>query len=248
MNRKCFVPSISVVLALALCGTAASAQSADKPRPSTTDNPTQTFYLTNISETREVTEVLTAMRNMMDPTARVFLVPSMNAIVVNAPRNQIELAQKLISDLDRPRRSYRLTYTLTESDAGKRIGVQHFTMIVVSGERTTMKQGSRVPVATGSYDAGKSGAQTQFTYLDIGLNFDATLNESVNGVNLRTKAEQSSIAEGSPNGFGQDPVVRQTVLEGTGILTPGKPLVLGSLDIPGSTRHQDVEVVMEVVK
>jgi hypothetical protein len=28
---------------------------------------------------------------------------------------------------------------------------------------------------------------------------------------------------------------------------PGKPLVLGSMDIPGSTRHLDVEVVMEVV-
>jgi hypothetical protein len=27
----------------------------------------------------------------------------------------------------------------------------------------------------------------------------------------------------------------------------GKPLVLGSIDIPGSTRHLDVEVVMEQV-
>jgi hypothetical protein len=45
----------------------------------------------------------------------------------------------------------------------------------------------------------------------------------------------------------QEPVVRQTVLEGTSFLTPGKPLVLGSLDIPGSARHLDVEVVMEQV-
>jgi hypothetical protein len=30
-------------------------------------------------------------------------------------------------------------------------------------------------------------------------------------------------------------------------LALGKPLVLGSLDIPSSTRHMDVEVVMEQV-
>ncbi len=45
----------------------------------------------------------------------------------------------------------------------------------------------------------------------------------------------------------QDPVVRQTSVEGTAFLTAGKPVVLGSLDIPGSTRHLDVDVMMEVV-
>jgi hypothetical protein len=43
----------------------------------------------------------------------------------------------------------------------------------------------------------------------------------------------------------QDPIVRQTALEGTSFLTPGKPVILGSLDIPGSTRHLDVDVMME---
>jgi hypothetical protein len=31
----------------------------------------------------------------------------------------------------------------------------------------------------------------------------------------------------------QDPIVRQTVLEGTSFLTLGTPLMLGSVDIPG---------------
>ncbi len=39
--------------------------------------------------------------------------------------------------------------------------------------------------------------------------------------------------------------IRQSVLEGTSFLTTGKPLVLGSFDIPGSTRHTEVTVVME---
>ena len=86
------------------------------------------------------------------------------------------------------------------------------------------------------------------TYIDVGLNFDATLDEFANGVRLRTKVDQSSVAEERSGVGPQDPVVRQTSLEGTSFLTPGKPLVLGSLDIPGSTRHQEVEVVMEAVR
>jgi hypothetical protein len=34
-------------------------------------------------------------------------------------------------------------------------------------------------------------------------------------------------------------------LKGESLLAPGKPLMLGSVDIPGSTSHLDVEVVME---
>jgi hypothetical protein len=134
-------------------------------------------------------------------------------------------------------------------DGGKRVGAQHFSMVVVTGQRTLLKQGTKVPIATGSYTTGAStGEQTQFTYLDVGMNFDATLDEFVNGVRLRTKVEQLSMAE-EKSGMGpQDPVIRQTSLEGTSFLTPGKPLVLGAVDIPGSTRHLDVEVVMDLVR
>ena len=120
---------------------------------------------------------------------------------------------------------------------------------MAAGQRTTLKQGSKVPVATGSYSAtgSNTGAQTQFTYIDVGMNFDVTLDELANGARLRSKVEQLSIAE-QTSGLGlQDPIIRQSTLEGTSFLTLGKPLVLGSIDIPGSTRHLDVEVVMEQV-
>jgi len=38
------------------------------------------------------------------------------------------------------------------------------------------------------------------------------------------------------------------VIEGTSFLTLNKPLILGSVDILGSTRHIDIEVVMEQVQ
>jgi hypothetical protein len=42
-----------------------------------------------------------------------------------------------------------------------------------------------------------------------------------------------------------DPIVRQSVLEGTSMLSVGKPLVLGSLDIPDSTRRLEIEAEVE---
>lgn len=238
---------LGTTLALVLSGPIASAQTA----PAET-NPSQlsvqTFNLTNVSQSNDAVDLTTALRNLLDPHDKIYLVLSENAIVVQGTPDQLLLARKLLNDLDRPKRTYRLTYTIAETDDGKRVGIQHFAMIVVTGQRTTLKQGSKVPVVTGTYNPGSSSAQTQMTYLDIGMNFDATLDEFANGVRLRSKVEQSSIAEEKSSMGAQDPIVRQTVLEGTSFLAPGKPLMLGSVDVPGSTRHLDVEVVMDLVK
>jgi len=220
----------------------------DAPAPPAKPQTTRTFYLKNGNDVNEANEIQTALRNMLDPSDRIYYVPSHNAIVLRATPEQMVLAPQLLSDLDRPRKSYRLTYTITETDQGKRIGTEHFDLIVVSGVRTTLKNGSKIPILTGSYDAGAKEEQTQFTYLDIGLNLDVTVDEAVDGVRLRTKIERSSIAE-EPSVVGkEDPIVRQTVLEGASILMPGKPVILGSLDVAGTTRHLDVDVLMEPVK
>jgi type II secretory pathway component GspD/PulD (secretin) len=210
--------------------------------------PFQTFYLTNANFASDGNEIVVAVRNLLPPDVKTYLVPNQNAIMVRATADELALAQRIISELDRSKKAYRLTFTIAETDGGKRVGVQHFAMVVVAGQRTTLKQGSKVPVATtSSGGTGSTGAETQFTYVDVGMNFDVTLDEVVNGARLRSKVEQLGIAE-QTSGVGlQDPIIRQSVLEGTSFLTLGKPLVLGSIDIPGSTRHLDLEVVMEQV-
>lgn len=217
------------------------------------DLATETFYLKNASQQADANEVVTALRNILSPESKIFLVASDNAIVVRTTPELIQQAQAILNDLDLPKKTYRLTYTVTEIDGGKRVGTQHFAMVLVSGQDTVLKQGSRVPIATGSYNAtatagpspSPAGIQTQYTYLDIGMNFDATLSATGNGAMLRSSVEQSSIAEERSGVGAQDPIVRQTSLRGVFFLTPAKPLVIGSLDIPGSTRHLDIEVVME---
>ena len=254
---------LGVLVGLALIGPGALGQTAGASSPEkegaaskqesagarVDTRPFETIYLKNVTQTTEANEIVTAVRNLVDPSVRIYLVPNQNAMVIRATPDQMAMAQKVVSDLDRPKSTYRLTYTITEIDGAKRVGSQRFAMIATEGQRTVMKQGSKVPIATGSYKAGgTTDTQTQFTYLDIGMNFDATLDQTANGAKLRTKVEQLSIAEENSGVGPQDPIVRQATLEGTTYLTLGKPQVLGSLDIPGSTRHLDVEVVMEPVR
>jgi type II secretory pathway component GspD/PulD (secretin) len=205
----------------------------------------QTFYLANVGSQQDANEVLVALRNILDPRVKMILVQ--RAILIEAPPEQLQIASKVIHDLDRPKKSYRLTYTVTELDSGKRVGTQHFSMIVVPGQRTVMKQGNKVPIVTGEYKPGNSETQTQVTYIDVGMNFDATLDEIAGGATLKSKIEQLGVGE-ERSGLGpQDPVVRQTALEGTSLLTLGKPQIVGSVDIPGSTRRLDIEVMAEQV-
>jgi type II secretory pathway component GspD/PulD (secretin) len=265
-SRKFACGILGVFLALVLIGPDARGQTGESAATEKTEKgstvsrqevtasgrvdsrPFQTFYLTNVSSQNDATEILVALRNLLPPDVKTYLAPNQNAITMRATPDQLALAQKIISDLDRAKKTYRLTFTTVETEGSKRIGVQHFAMIVAAGQRTVLKEGSKVPVATGSYSAtGNTGAQTQITYIDVGMNFDVTLEELANGARLRSKVEQLSIAE-QTSGVGlQDPIIRQSSLEGTSFLILGKPLVLGSIDIPGSTRHLNVEVVMEQV-
>lgn len=149
-------------------------------------------------------------------------------------------------------KTYRLTYTITHLDGAKQVGVQHFALTVIPDNREVLlRLGSRVPIATGAYS--KEGTnpvlgQTQFEYIDVGLNISARLREFSTGVLVFSKVENSSLAD-EPSGVGAtDPVIRQGMLQNTASLTLGKPVMLGSLDMPASSMHMDIEVVIELVK
>ena len=230
------IPWAQTAPAAAISGSEATAA---KPASEVT---VRTFYLKNVTQTSDANELYTSLRNMLDSHVKTFLVPSQSAIIIQGPPEQLLLAQKLVNDLDRPRKTYRLTYTVTEMDGKKPISAQHFAMVVASGQRTTLRQNSKVPIATGP--SGSSGVQTQFSYMDVGMNFEVTLDESVNGARLRSNVDQTAVAAEKSDVL-QQPVIRHFSLEGASFLTPRKPLMLGSIDILGSTRRVDVEVMME---
>ena len=206
----------------------------------------KTFYLSNLTRQQDAEEIQTDLRNML-PAAKLYYVPSQSAISIRGSAEDIALAQKILADLDRTRKIYRLTYTITETDGGQPSGKQHVTLLVASGGKTDVKQGSKVPIVTGVYPQGEQPQHSDVQYQDVGLEIEATVDSYADGVRLRTRIAQSSVADEKSSIGVQDPVFHQTTLDGTAALVPGKPLILGSLDIPGTNRHQQVEVVSEAI-
>jgi hypothetical protein len=160
-------------------------------------------------------------------------------------------------DAVKPVHGYRVTYTLTTSDAGKRVSLEHFAMTVntatgmgqdgrSSSGRGTVKIGQKIPVATGSYSDAKNNAETQFTYLDVGINIAATVTESASGLLIASKVEMSSVAPEPVTISGvSEPLIRQVVVENSSTVTAGKAVRVGSLDMPDTQRHLDIEVSVE---
>lgn len=205
----------------------------------------RTLYLHHMTQINEANEVFTAIRQLLPPHAKSIFVPSQMAIEICGTPENIASAERIVKDLDRPKKAYRVSYTVTEMDGAKRLSSQHFSLIVAPGQNSTLKQGSRVPIVTGSFNDKSATQQNAISYVDVGMNFDAALDETAEGIRLRTSAEQSSIAEERSGVGPQDPVVRQASFKGTSFLTPGKPLKLGTFDYPDSTRHLELEVTME---
>jgi hypothetical protein len=179
------------------------------------------------------------------------LLLSINTVVL-AQDAKTEAAQSDSSKAYAP--TYRLTYTLTEMDGQKRLGLQRFSMVVTPTDRGTLKVGSKIPLVTGSYNSGAANTQTQFTYIDVGVNIDARIDPFTNGMRLTTKVERLSVADSASEHIIQpvemihEPVVRQASIQNTALLQLGRSVMLGSLDTPGGTQHVDVEVLMEMVE
>lgn len=204
----------------------------------------ETIFLTNVAQQNDLNDIQTDLRNVF-PYAKIYGVQSQNAITLEGKAEDLEVAKKLVADLDRPRPLYRLTYTITDLDNGKRTGSQTYVVLAVLGQRTVFKQGSRVPIVVGTVDNQPQNTEVQ--YQDVGLSIDATVNGSPDALTLRTKIEQSSLAADKSPSAAQDPAIHQTVVEESAQLAPGKLLVLGSLDIPGTTQSQQIVVTAEPV-
>jgi type II secretory pathway component GspD/PulD (secretin) len=217
-----------------------------RPAPPAAPETVQTIFLSNVTGQNDLNDISTDLRNVL-PKAKIFPVQLQNAITLRATEEDLATAQKLVTALDVPRKLYRLTYTISDFDAGKRTGSQHFVILAVAGERTIFKQGSRVPIVIGTVEKQTTAQSSEIQYQDVGLSIEVTVSGSPENLMLRSKIEQSSLGGEKSAVVAPDPVVRQSVLQASTELTQGKPLIIGSLDLPGTTRHQEIEVVAELV-
>lgn len=214
----------------------------------------QTFYITNQTQRDELTDIQTDLRNML-PKSRLYAIQSQNVISMRGTPEDVQLAQKMISDLDQPRKIYRLNFTLTDIVNGNRAVSQHFSLVAAAGMKVLLRQRNKVPVFTGvnraenkSQDPPVQCVGAQVEYQDVGLLIEATADEIQNGLRLKSKVSQSSLADDKSGPGTQNPIIRETELEGISSLVLGKPLVLGSLEMPSGERKMEIEVVAELVR
>jgi len=137
---------------------------------------------------------------------------------------------------------YRLTYTFRELDGSKRIGTQQYAVVSDADTGwTTLKLGTKVPIAVAEYRENSSPeAPTPMSYIDIGMNFQYRLRQFANGIELRSHIVQSAIDTQQPNP--KNPVIRQSDLENTVLLQENKPVIIGTVDLPGTTHVLEIQV------
>lgn len=243
LRRCAYHLLVSTSLALALAPVATAQNPTPETRPAEI---TQTIFLVHATG-HDISYIETDLRYML-PKSHVYGVDSQNAITVKGTQEEIAEAQRIVSTLDRPRHVYRLTYTITGTDSGKEPTTQRVSLIVLPGSKTVLKQGTRVPIATGTTKTETNASDTQVQYVDLGLNIDSSVEGSPDDLRLQTHIEQSGIVQEQTVMGVQDPVIRQTNLESNVLLTQGKPLAIGSLDLPGSNGHEEVTVVAEMLR
>jgi general secretion pathway protein D len=215
------------------------------------DNVMTTFYLRNASTASELQEVVGTLKGILD-ISRIQVNPTHSAITLRGTPDQLVLAQKLVSDLDKPKAevvidiavleisrdrlrtlgtSVPTTYSIAPPSSLTVRSISHLTskdfalgipgasvtalmsdsntkvlqnpeIRVLDQQKATLKIGDRVPIATGSFSSGGgvSGGgisplvNTQFQYLDVGVNIDITPQiHSNREVTLKLVLEVSSV-------------------------------------------------------
>lgn len=231
----------AAIIAVFLPASALVAQSAPAQAPGKPENEIiRTIYLHNAAGRNDLNDVQTALRSMLRRSF-VYGDQSQNAIEFRGTPEDFETAQKIVADLDKPRKTYRLSYTVTSSEDGKRSGSQSFVLLARLGDSSNLNISSRLPYVIPKQSASTS-VPAEMQYFDVGLRIRATLQGSPGSLVLQSTIDQSSVTQPQPGSGIERPADHKTYLDETTVLTEGKPIQLGSLDVPGSHVHEQVEV------
>src|SRR2546426_8979936 len=134
-----------------------------------------------------------------------------------------------------------LTANAVLTDSNTKI-IQNPEVRSVDGQTAKLRIGDRIPIATGSFSSGIGGVaggvaggisplvNTQYTYLDVGVNIDLTPRVHPNrDVSLKLKVEVSSHTGDQSIGGITQPIISQRVIEDDIRLKEGEVNIVGGL-------------------
>ena len=272
----------------------------------------KTFYLTNAASQTEFQDIANTLRTILDIT-RVQPIAAENALIVRGTPDQVALAEKIVSDLDKSRAEVVVDVAILQVSREKirdigftpplangPIGVQlttpgqtatttptpnangtttpatstngltlnsfrnlnatNFSVSVPQaqlnlllsdsntkllqnpeirasdGQKASLKIGSRIPIATGSFQPGIGGVginplvNTQFQYLDVGVNIDIQPTVHLNGdVTLKVTMDISAETNTVSIGGIEQPVISQRKIDHQIRLREGEVNMLGGI-------------------
>ena len=129
--------------------------------------------------------------------------------------------------------SANLSLVMSNSDTKL---IQNPQVRALDGQKASLKIGDRVPVATGSFQPGIGGVginplvNTQFQYLDVGVNIDITPHVHSNGeVTLKISMDVSAVTGQQNIGGISQPIIGQRKIEHEIRLRDGEANLLGGI-------------------
>jgi len=124
-----------------------------------------------------------------------------------------------------PTKYFHLDFVVKELDGGKVISARHYTTTIsndANSHNCSIRSGSKVPVPVG----GNGTDNTQYTYIDVGVNLDCHNAKLIEGdLGLYVSADISTAVPGP-----KQPLIRQTRWSADVIVTIGKPTTIFSSD------------------
>lgn len=144
-----------------------------------------------------------------------------------------------------PPHSYRLDYTLTELEGGKKIDSRQYSVSVGGGSRNErpwpgqVQIGTRVPVST------NTDGSTQ--YVDVGTRIHSYISMRDGAQVLNTNCDVSSMAPDQAKESGR-PILRTLTIANETPVVLGKAVMVGTADDPNSARQFQLEITVTEIK
>jgi general secretion pathway protein D len=182
------------------------AQNTRAKRTELDEQAVETFYLSNAAAQNDLNDVQTAVRNLIGGTAKLYAVPSQNAIVMRATPDELLLAKQVIQDLDKARPEVVVDVAVLEvsKQVERNIGVslpQSFGLTLQANTNTTS--------ATTSTSTSTTDTSTSSTTNGLTLNQLGSLNATNFGVTVG-QATANLLYTNSDTKVLQNPRVRAT--------------------------------------
>ena len=136
-------------------------------------------------------------------------------------------------------RAYRLDFAINELEDGRKINSRQYSLDLNANDANAIEIGTRVPV---------EAKQGEMQYIDLGTNIWSRVKERDNGLALEVRAAVTSFASPDQAGRNSMPLLRQMKINGSTLIAPGRPTVVGSVDDPNSKRQFQLEVTATKLK